>query len=82
MSEKNDGLASFETSLKELESLIETLERGDLTLAEGLEHFERGVALTKQCQATLETAEQRVRTLLAENNFQPDDQPDNDAGER
>lgn len=76
MSEKQDGIAQFEKSLSELESLIETLEAGELTLSEGLKHFERGVALARECQTTLEAAEQRVRTLMAENDFKTTDDGD------
>lgn len=54
---------TFEQSLAELESIVDTLERGELTLEESLGAFERGVALTKSCQTALEAAEQRVRIL-------------------
>ena len=39
--------------MRELEALVERLERGDLPLEEALKQFERGVALTKSCQAAL-----------------------------
>ncbi len=47
----------------ELESLVDALERGDMTLEESLNAFERGVGLTRTCQKALEAAEQRVRIL-------------------
>jgi len=53
----------FEKSLTELESLVERLEQGDLTLEESLKTFERGVALTRACQAALKQAEQKVEIL-------------------
>ena len=59
--EKNPSL---EESLAELESLVERLESGDLTLEEALKEFERGVKLTRECQAALKDAEQKVEILL------------------
>jgi exodeoxyribonuclease VII small subunit len=54
----------FETSLAELESLVETLEQGDISLEESLKLFERGVTLTRSCQKSLKEAEQKVQILL------------------
>jgi len=54
---------SFEESLNELESLVETLERGELSLEESLKTFERGVELTRTCQQALQEAEQKVEIL-------------------
>jgi exodeoxyribonuclease VII small subunit len=54
----------FETSLAELETLVERLERGDLPLDEALKAFERGVALTRECQSALAAAQSRVDILL------------------
>ena len=56
----------FETSLAELETLVERLERGDLQLEEALSSFERGVALTRQCQNSLNSAQQKVEILMRE----------------
>lgn len=54
----------FEQALRELEGLVERLEHGDLPLDEALALFERGVALTRQCQASLSAAQQKVEILL------------------
>jgi|GEM_PF-49914 exodeoxyribonuclease VII small subunit len=54
----------FERALAELESIVEKLEAGDLTLDESLKHFERGVQLTRACQAALKQAEQKVEILM------------------
>jgi exodeoxyribonuclease VII small subunit len=54
----------FEQALEELEGLVERLERGDLPLDEALKAFERGVALTRHCQASLQAAQQKVEILL------------------
>ena len=54
----------FEQALTELEGLVERLERGDLPLDDALKAFERGVALTRHCQACLTAAQQKVEILL------------------
>jgi exodeoxyribonuclease VII small subunit len=54
----------FERSLAELETLVERLEGGELSLEESLKSFERGVALTRECQVALEAAQARVDILL------------------
>ena len=62
-SEKN-GLGGLEKSLEELEALVTRMESGDLPLEQALKEFERGVKLTRQCQAALQEAEQKVEILL------------------
>ena len=57
--------ARFDDALSELEQLVETLEQGDLSLEQSLEHFERGVGLARECRASLTAAEQKVQILLA-----------------
>lgn len=59
-----EGISNFETSLGELEQLVERLETGEQSLEEALQDFERGIALTRQCQQTLRDAELRVQQLL------------------
>ncbi len=59
---------NFEKSLQELETLVEKLESGDLSLEESLATFEKGVKLTRQCQTALKDAEQKVTLLLQQNN--------------
>ena len=54
----------FERSLSELETIVEQLEQGDLSLDDSLRQFERGVQLTRICQGALKQAEQKVEILL------------------
>ncbi|MCU7810105.1 MAG: exodeoxyribonuclease VII small subunit [Candidatus Thiodiazotropha sp. (ex Notomyrtea botanica)] len=54
---------ALEDAMKELESLVESLEQGDQPLEESLLAFERGVTLTRICQQALDEAEQKVRIL-------------------
>jgi exodeoxyribonuclease VII small subunit len=54
----------FESAMRDLEELVARLEQGDLSLEESLAAFERGVMLTRTCQAALKEAEQKVEILL------------------
>ena len=54
----------FESALKELEALVERMESGDLPLEQALQLFERGVELTRTCQASLKQAELKVEQLI------------------
>lgn len=56
----------LEKALQELEALVNELESGELGLDTAMKKFERGVALTRDCQNALSAAEQRVSVLLAE----------------
>ncbi len=58
---------SFEQSLADLESLVSTMETGELSLDESLGAFEEGVKLTRQCQNMLDEAEQKVHILTEKN---------------
>ena len=58
---------SFESSLKELEQIVEQLEGGDLPLEHSLELFEQGVKLSRNCQKRLDDAERKVELLLKNN---------------
>ena len=71
---RNSKGPDFEQALSELEGLVERLERGDLPLDEALKAFERGVALTRHCQACLQAAQQKVEILLKRGG-QPELQP-------
>jgi exodeoxyribonuclease VII small subunit len=63
--QKSPASPDFEQSLTELEALVTKLEQGDIPLEDALKTFERGVALTRQCQAALRTAQQKVEVLLS-----------------
>ena len=53
----------FETALADLETLVQRMESGELSLEDSLQEFERGVKLTRLCQEALKAAEQRVKLL-------------------
>ncbi|WP_281687785.1 exodeoxyribonuclease VII small subunit [Pseudomonas citronellolis] len=54
----------FEQSLAELQTLVERLESGEMSLEDSLGAFEQGIRLTRECQAALSQAEQKVQVLL------------------
>lgn len=72
----------FEESLARLESLVEKMESGELSLEESVKTFEEGIKLTRECQKALQEAEQKVKLLIEENGvveaqpLEPDDGAD------
>lgn len=64
------GAPDFEKALAELENIVATLEKGDLSLEAALKHFERGINLTRQCQTALKEAELKVEKLSEKNGKQ------------
>ena len=57
-------MANFEESLKQLESIVAQLERGDLPLEESIKLFEDGIRLSAVCKQELDNAEGKVQILL------------------
>jgi exodeoxyribonuclease VII small subunit len=55
---------SLEDSLAEITTLIDHMEKDELTLEQSLSHFERGIFLIKHCQKILTEAEQKVQILM------------------
>ena len=60
----DDKPLNLEKSLQDLEALINELEGGELPLEQAMQKFEEGIRLTRNCQAALKDAEQRVEILL------------------
>lgn len=56
--------ASFESSLTNLESLVEKMNSESLSLEEALSAFEQGVKLAQQCEKDLKNAEKKVECLV------------------
>ncbi|MGB6690383.1 MAG: exodeoxyribonuclease VII small subunit [Terracidiphilus sp.] len=57
-------MPSFEESLTQLETIVDRLEKGDLTLEESLKLFEEGVSLSAACKQELDAAEGKVQMLI------------------
>ena len=56
---------SFEDALKELEQIVEKLERGEVSLDDAVAAYERGSQLKQQCQQRLDEARLRVDQIRA-----------------
>jgi len=54
---------SFESAIAEFETLVEKMERGDLSLEDSVGAYERGVTLHRYCERALSTAERKIRIL-------------------
>ena len=54
---------SFEEALRELEGIVASLERGDVSLDDAIAAFERGTVLKTHCQARLEEARMKVEQI-------------------
>jgi exodeoxyribonuclease VII small subunit len=61
---KNDvSNLSFEQAIKELTSIVEKIEQGEIPLENSLQQYERGMALIQHCRTTLEKAEKRIEKI-------------------
>ncbi|MDG2093317.1 MAG: exodeoxyribonuclease VII small subunit [SAR86 cluster bacterium] len=69
MSNSNKKI-DFESSLKELESIVKKLEDENINLEDSVKSFEAGINLVKECQKQLEKAELKVKELLDDGSSQ------------
>lgn len=58
---------TFEEALEKLESVVNNLEEGKLSLDESLAKFEEGIMLSRMCNTKLKEAKQRVEKLVQKN---------------
>lgn len=58
---------SFEQALDQLEKIVDSMESGDVPLAELLAKYENGSQLLKVCEARLKDAELRIEILKKQN---------------
>ena len=63
MDAKTKQSPSFEEALARLETIVESMESGDVPLAELLAKFEEGNTLLKTCEARLKDAELKIEQL-------------------
>jgi exodeoxyribonuclease VII small subunit len=71
MSKNTQEKFTFESALKELESLVDQMESGQLPLEQSLSAYKRGAELLQFCQKSLADVEQQVRILNDSNQIQP-----------
>lgn len=81
MTSKKPENMSYEATIEELDTLVNQLENGDLSLDDALKKFERGITLARAGQAKLSEAEQKVQILMNNSDDAPladfTDSPDN-----
>ena len=61
---KEDKRIDFESSLKELESIVDKLEDENINSEDSVKSFEKGINLVKECQKELQNAELKIKKLL------------------
>lgn len=59
-----EGEPSFEDALERLETIVDELEAGTLTLEQSLHHYEEGMKLSKRLSKQLDEAEQAIEKLI------------------
>lgn len=62
---------SFEQAMKELESVVDKLEHGDVPLDASIALYERGAALKKRCEDELKRAEEKVAAIKLDSEGNP-----------
>lgn len=72
MSEQNEQ--DFESTLAELEEVVQGLENGELSLSDQLKAFERGMVLSEQCKKMLDEARLKVIELSGDNEADASDE--------
>lgn len=72
---KSQKPQSFEAALAEIESIVASMEGGQLPLEQSLAAYKRGAQLLQYCQAQLQEAQQQIKVLEAGTlqNFSGDD---------
>jgi len=71
MSEKPVSEMSFEDAMRELETVVGQLERGDVALEDSIKLYERGAELKKRCETKLKEAEEKVAAITLDGEGQP-----------
>jgi exodeoxyribonuclease VII small subunit len=67
---------TFEAALKQLEEIVQRLEKGELALEESLKLYEEGIRLSRLCHTKLEEAEGKIEMLLKDAKGEPIPGPD------
>jgi exodeoxyribonuclease VII small subunit len=64
--DKNADIAklTFEQALKQLEEIVQRLEKGQVDLEDSIAIYERGTALKSHCEAKLRDAEARIEKIV------------------
>tara|TARA_B110000008_G_C16716735_1_gene463055 strand:- start:170 stop:421 length:252 start_codon:yes stop_codon:yes gene_type:complete len=59
---------TFEEAMNELENLVESLDKGDISLDQAIAAYDRGSQLKDHCQKKLSEAKMKVETIQSPDN--------------
>ena len=62
-----DKEKTFDEAMKELETIVQQLEQGDVPLEKALDQFQEGIKLSRYCKSIVEDAEKTVTKMVNEN---------------
>ncbi|MHC5155465.1 MAG: exodeoxyribonuclease VII small subunit [Planctomycetota bacterium] len=75
------SLLSFEQAIENLTEIVNRIETGQVSLAESLQQYEKGMAMIKHCRGILLDAEKRIEQIAENDTEAEDDEMDADADE-
>ena len=75
MNDKTIETMNFEQSMRELETIVERLEKGEIPLEEAIHAYERGVALSRHCEKKLKDAQRRIEKIVIDKDGAVSSQP-------
>ena len=70
-----DAPLDFEQSMKRLETIVEELESGELTLEDSIARYEEGIKLSRRLQQVLDESEKRIERLVEKEGAPPSAEP-------
>jgi len=70
-SEKVESAPDFESAIRDLESIVDEIERGEIGLEKSMSEYERGMGLVARCREILAAAEQKVEELSRKGPTEP-----------
>ena len=70
-----DAPLDFEQSMKRLETIVEELESGELTLEDSISRYEEGIKLSRRLQQVLDESEKRIERLVEKEGAAPSTEP-------
>jgi exodeoxyribonuclease VII small subunit len=66
---------NFEAAINELETIIAKLEKGELKLDESIDHFQKGIELSKYCSKKLDEVEKKICILIEDDKGNVTEEP-------
>ena len=71
---------SFEQAIENLTGIVDKIETGQVSLAESLEQYEKGMAMIKHCRGILLDAEKRIEQIAENQEEEETDEDEQDTG--